>query len=376
MKLKIVEVPSIKEPIAKSPGFAKKLLADYKLDLMALCGFSCSYCSSNTGNYLRINREKFADLTEAQLGQRTYPATDPALTFVWPDVIHKLHRQLSGKPKAWGAGKVLVVSQLTDAFSPLALANGTTEEALRLVLDKTSFRIRVLTKGAAVASEKWIRFFLDHPDRFVVGLSVGTMDDEWARRIEIGTSSPTARLKAHRALQDAGVPTFGMLCPVFPDALGDGVKQLVESIRPERCEDVWAEPYNDRDNWCAVRDGYAAGSLGSRWLTAVYELHDREMWSDYASRLYDSIWTMSVTGGWTSKLRYLLYEGGITAADAIRYFQGLDGVLLQDPRAKVSAQVTDASGWSRNKAIRALQKHEGHGMVWAPPKPARSLPMV
>lgn len=367
MKLKIVEVPSIKEPITKSPGFAKKLLADYKLDLMALCGFGCSYCSSNTGNYLRINRERFADMTQVQLGERLYPTAEPALTFTWPDVIHKLTVQLHKKPKAWGAGKTLVVSQLTDAFSPLALANGITEEALNLVLDATSFRIRVLTKGAAVASDKWIRFFLDHPGRFVVGLSVGTMDDEWARRIEVGTSSPTARLRAHRALQDAGVPTFGMLCPVFPDALGDVVRELIEAIRPEQCEDIWAEPYNDRDNWQSVRDGYAVGSPGARWLTAVYELHDREMWSDYASRLYDSIWAISVSGGWTSKLHYLLYEGGITAADAVRYFQGLDGVLLQDPRAKVSDQFTGASGWSRNKAIRALQRHEGHGMVWSRP---------
>lgn len=374
MKLKIVEVPSIKEPITKSPGFAKKLLADYKLDVMALCGFGCSYCSSNTGNYLRINREKFADLTEAQLGERTYPTTDPALTFTWPDVIPKLEAQLAGKPKAWGAGKTLVVSQLTDAFSPLALANGTTEAALRLVLDKTSFRIRVLTKGAAVASEKWIRFFLDHPGRFVVGLSVGTMDDEWARRIEVGTSSPTARLKAHRALQDAGVPTFGMLCPVFPDALGDGVKRLVEAIRPERCEDVWAEPYNDRDNWRAVRDGYVKHSAGWEWMTAVYEGGDREMWSEYAARLYDSIWSMSVRGEWTSKLHYLLYEGGVTKTDAARYLPGLDGVLLQDPRAKDGERET---GWSRNKWIRALQQCEGHGMVWELPKPPqRSLPVA
>lgn len=39
MKLKIVDVPSIKNPIMEAPGFAKKELATFKLDLMALCGF-------------------------------------------------------------------------------------------------------------------------------------------------------------------------------------------------------------------------------------------------------------------------------------------------------------------------------------------------
>ena len=58
MKSKVVRVPSIAQPICRSPGFEKKRLSEYKLDLMALCGFGCRYCSSNWGNYLRINRER------------------------------------------------------------------------------------------------------------------------------------------------------------------------------------------------------------------------------------------------------------------------------------------------------------------------------
>ena len=69
MKLSVVEVPSIKVPITSSPGFAKKDLSDFKLDACGLCGFGCRYCSSNSGNYLRINRAMFADLTEQQLGE-------------------------------------------------------------------------------------------------------------------------------------------------------------------------------------------------------------------------------------------------------------------------------------------------------------------
>ena len=48
MKNVIVNVPAVKGPIRKSPGFAKKELADYKLDIVALCGFGCRYCSSNS----------------------------------------------------------------------------------------------------------------------------------------------------------------------------------------------------------------------------------------------------------------------------------------------------------------------------------------
>ena len=59
MKNVVVEVPTIKLPIAASPGFNKKDLSSYKLDILALCGFACTYCSSNCGNYLRIRRKPF-----------------------------------------------------------------------------------------------------------------------------------------------------------------------------------------------------------------------------------------------------------------------------------------------------------------------------
>ena len=99
MKPIIVEIPSIKDPIKKSPGFHKKELADYKLDIMGLCQFGCAYCSSNAGNYLRINRDKFAALTEAQTGEALLPATTPGLTFKWSDFEERLDAQLATKAK-------------------------------------------------------------------------------------------------------------------------------------------------------------------------------------------------------------------------------------------------------------------------------------
>lgn len=358
MRLKIVHVPSIADPIKESPGFAKKLLSDYKLDVMGLCGSGCSYCSSNEGNYLRINRGRFAAITKEQTGEDLLPARAPELTFTWPDVIPKLEAQLARKPKAWGAGKTLVLSMLTDAFSPPPLADGTTERAIRLVLERTSFRIRALTKSAVVGTPKWIEVFKAHPGRFVVGLSTGTLDNEWARRVEIGTSSPSARLKALRALQDAGVPTFGMLCPVFPDALArDGLERLVDAIRPELCEHVWAEPYNDRANWRAVRAGYEEGTDGYTWMTDVFEGGQKDLWSEYAAELYVRLRRRARADGWLAKLRYLLYEDGIDRADA-PVFAGLAGVLLQSKPGK--------DGLSANQWMRQVQK-DSSGLQEAAP---------
>lgn len=332
MKPRAVAVPAIQEPIRPSPGFEKKLLSTYKLDILALCGFGCSYCSSNEGNYLRINRAKFADIAERQLGERVIPSEDPALTIEWPDVITRLAAQLAKKPKSWGAGHTLVFSMLTDGFSPRMVTSGTTERALRLVLDHTSFRVRVLTKNAIVGSERWVRFFGDHPGRFVVGLSTGTTDDGWASRVELGTSAPTGRLRALRHLQDAGVPTYGMLCPVFPDMMaGDGVERLVERVRPDLTAHVWAEPFNDRGNWRSVRDGYEVGDAGRDWMEAAFDgprLVTDVAWSRHTTELYLRLRRVAERDGWLEKLRYLLYEGRIVERDAVS-FAGLDGVLLQ-----------------------------------------------
>jgi DNA repair photolyase len=260
-------------------------------------------------------------------------ADDPSLAFVWPDVLDRLRAQLANKLKSWGGGRTLVFSMLTDAFSPVTLAAGTTRAALDLVMERTSFRVRVLTKSAVVGSDHWRDYFLSHPGRFVVGLSTGTLDDGWARNVEKGTSSPSARLRALRRLQNDGVPTFSMMCPVFPDAAhGDALDRLLGVARPHVVEHVWAEPYNDRENWRAVRDGYAPGSSGYEWLTRVYERGERGAWSAYATDLYVRLRDRARRDGWLHKLRYLLYEGDIAEGDA-KAFRGLDGVLLQSKPA-------------------------------------------
>lgn len=346
MRTKLVVVPNPKHLIHPSPGFAKKGLADIKLDIVGLCEFGCCYCSSNSGNLLRIRRKPFATLTEAQTGERTYPADDPALMFVWTDVEEQLEAELASKPKSFGVGKTLVFSMLTDGFSPTLVGRGTTKRMLSILLARTSFRIRVLTKSAVVGSSKWIRFFEAHRDRFVVGLSTGAIDRPWARAIERRTSSVKTRLAALRRLQDAGVPTYGMLCPVFPAALGDDVTALVEQIRPDVVEEIWAEPYNDRVNWRRVRDAFAKGSFERAAFETMFDGSDPGAWSAYAAELYRQL--RRLLGPRSSgKLRYLLYEGNILSEHA-NAFTGLEGVLLQGKSGE--------DGFSKNGAVAALQR--------------------
>ncbi|REK22677.1 MAG: hypothetical protein DWQ42_16635 [Planctomycetota bacterium] len=341
-----IEIDSDKNVIQEST-WGKKELAEYKVDLLKLCGFGCTYCSSNGGMHISMQLQTISDAFTEAKGKKfdRYDVGDIVITL--KGVLDTLQRQLDDRRRPWGKGKTLAFCQLTDGFSPHLLRTGTTRRALEMLIDRTEFRIRVLTKSAIVGRPEWIRFFSDHADRFVVGLSIGSLNDIWARCVERLTSVPTSRVKALHALQDAGIPTYGMLCPMFPEVLdGDHIERLMEAIRPDLCEHVWAEPFNDRDNWEYVRKCYFEGSTMWNWMTDVYENGRQDLWSDYATALYQRLKSKAASDGWMKKLRYLLYEDGIVASDAAA-FEGLDGVLLQSkPRL---------DGRSRNKAIAALQ---------------------
>lgn len=355
----VVTFDAPKDPIRRSPGFAKKRLSEWKLDIMGLCSFGCKYCSSNSGNYLRINREKFADETERQLGRRLLPASAPGLTFEWEGVADRVRDQIRRKRGYWGEGETLVFSMLTDGFSPRLVTSGVTEDVLHELIDFTGFRIRILTKSAIVGMPRWVDLLQRWGDRVLVGLSIGTLDDRWAKKIEVGTSSPSARIRALHRLQDAGVPTYGMLCPVFPDVVQDerGVEQLVDAIRPGLCEEIFAEPYNDRANWRTVAEGYGDDSPGRLWLQECYGGRRPWMWSSYAVELYQRIRAqLKALGIGPEKLRYLLYELG-ARGDAGILEEHADA--LGDSAGILFQSKPGEDGLSQNPAIRSRQAAAG-----------------
>ena len=129
---------------------------------------------------------------------------------------------------------------------------------------------------------------------------------------------------------------------------------LIEQIRPDRCERVWAEPYNDRDNWRAVQAGYQGESQSWHWFDRAFGSGEPLYWSSYATELYARLKYLAERDGWLPRLRYLLYEDGIIHNDAL-WFRGLAGVLLQSKPVDEGP----SKGRSRNPHIAALQVTSG-----------------
>jgi hypothetical protein len=134
----------------------------------------------------------------------------------------------------------------------------------------------------------------------------------------------------------------------MPDVLSNGgVEALVDAIRPELCERVWAEPYNDRLNWHALRDSYAPLSAEYDWFNRAFGASNTKEWSQYATTLYQRLRAQAEANGWLSKLNYLLYEIGISPAHAAA-FGNLEGVSLQSKKSE--------SGLSQHLAFSAIQR--------------------
>ena len=141
--------------------------------------------------------------------------------------------------------QVLFASAFVDVAATKELALETVE-ICTVLLQLTDFHIRLLSKSPLLYEIVAVELARRHPEakaRMIFGLSAGTLDDAIARAIEPDAPSPTQRLEALRKLQDAGFRTFGMVCLILSQADPRAyAEQVMERIRPARCEHIWAEP--------------------------------------------------------------------------------------------------------------------------------------
>lgn len=83
----------------------------------------------------------------------------------------------------------------------------------------------VLTKGTLITRDRDRLAAAAEQAPVSAAFTVGMLDDELWRSAEPGTPSPRARLRAVRALNDAGIPTGVMIAPIMP-GLNDDHDQL------------------------------------------------------------------------------------------------------------------------------------------------------
>jgi DNA repair photolyase len=129
--------------------------------------------------------------------------------------------QLEKEIKRLDKNKPISIANSSDPYTPDESRNMLMREVLPIFV-KNGLRLLIVTKSDLVARDIDIL----SKGRVCVSITVTTLDEVVARRLEPNAPPPAKRLKALEALSRAGIPTSVRLDPIIP-----GINDDVSSIR-------------------------------------------------------------------------------------------------------------------------------------------------
>ena len=109
----------------------------------------------------------------------------------------------------------IAFSGVTDCYQPAERKFRLTGGCLEVALEANQ-PISIVTKNALVTRDIDLLAAMAEKRLVRVALSITTLDGQLTKVMEPGTSSPQARLRTIRQLEEAGVPTMVMVAPVIP----------------------------------------------------------------------------------------------------------------------------------------------------------------
>src|SRR5688572_3711103 len=161
------------------------------------CTHGCHYC------YARRYHTQF------ELGADDEFAS---VIFVKANFVQVLRKELR-KP-SW-KGEYIAVGTATDCYQPIEGHYRLTRGALEALCEHRN-PAGVVTKGPMIVRDKDVLADLSRRADCSVYISVPCVDEDVWRRLEPGTAHPMQRLRAVRALVDAGIRAGVLMNPIVP----------------------------------------------------------------------------------------------------------------------------------------------------------------
>ena len=285
--------------LARSPEFERKKLGTYTVEVAFKCDHACDYCSSNAlyrtqPIFKRIGRTAF---------KPGFAVIDPRAADTLRKQVHML------KP-----GDEVILCSKTDGWSPLARGLNLGRECLRILLENSPAKVRIITKGAAVRED--FELIGKYRDRVTLGISITGLPahDAMVRCFEPNASPPSERIAAMQEAGRRGLRTFAMLCPLLPGLFSteQDVRQLLELARTWNVEGIWAEMLNPRGPGIKLCVANLQKGGFDREALAIHAMRSREHRSQYGWWLTRTLQKLCREAGMIDRLHVLSYVSSFT----------------------------------------------------------------
>ena len=184
---------------------------DYSLNPYVGCEHGCLYCYSRS---LLKNEDLIPKWGK----------------FVWvkKNLVDRLRVEVRRRKKG-----VVGVGTVTDPYQPIEAKLKLTQNCLKL-LTAYHFPVSIQTKSSLILRD------LDFikPQSFDVGVTLTTINEDLAEKLEPKASKPTARIQVLEELKNRGVETWIFLGPIIPSINDDekNIEEIVEVARKNKCK--------------------------------------------------------------------------------------------------------------------------------------------
>jgi len=124
----------------------------------------------------------------------------------------------------------------TDPYQPIERRYALSRAVLEVMLE-TKHPCTIITKNAMIERDLDLLVPLAQANLVQCFLSITTLDNRVAAKMEPRASAPHRRLAAVRTLADAGVPVSVMMAPIVPGITDHEIENLLEAVRAAGAHD-------------------------------------------------------------------------------------------------------------------------------------------
>jgi DNA repair photolyase len=183
----------------------------YTINAYRGCSHACTYCFARpTHAYLDLN---IADDFDSKI-------------VVKVNAVERVRAELH--PRKW-AGEPIAMGTNTDPYQRCEGKYRLTQGIIEALTERAN-PFSILTKSTLILRDLDLLVAASKCADVRVNFSIGTLDETVWRATEPGTPHPRQRVKAVRALNDAGVRCGVLVAPILP-GLSDQPEQLEEVVR-------------------------------------------------------------------------------------------------------------------------------------------------